>query len=257
MTYEHQDEKRAAIKAWPLRINTLGRFEILSTELAPKRSRKAQQKPLQMLKALIAFGGKNASKGGLVDILWPDSEGDTANQSFATTLHRLRKLVGNKNAINLHESLISLDPEICWLDTWAFESLVDEASVVPNEALGKLEKAVSIYRGHFLPADDGEPWTASTRERLRSKFLRSVEKLCHLYEQQGEIERAVDCYHSALEVDDLSEKLYRNLMTCHNKLGQKADAVSVYNRCCRVFSAALGVGPSEETEAVYRAIVSE
>jgi len=257
MTEEPQEEKRTAIKAWPLRIHTLGRFEILSSEITPRKSRKAQQKPLQMLKALISFGGRNATKGGLVDILWPDSEGDTANQSFATTLHRLRRLLGNKGAINLSESLVSLDADICWLDTWAFESLVDEAGVEPEGVFDKLEKAVSIYRGHFLPADDGEPWTASTRERLRSKFLRSVEKLCYLYEKRGEIDKAVDCYQSALEVDDLSERLYRNLMSCHNKLGQKADAVSVYNRCCRIFSAALGVGPSEETEAVYRAIVSE
>jgi two-component SAPR family response regulator len=244
-------------KPLPLRIHTLGRFEILSAGSSPRQSKKAQQKPLQMLKALIAMGGKNASKGSLIDILWPDSEGDTANQSFATTLHRLRKLLGNRNAIKLRESLVSLDPEVCWLDTWAFESLVDEANGKPGGNPHLLEQAVSLYRGHFLPADDGEPWTASTRERLRSKFLRSVEKLCHYYESQGDIERAVECYHSALEVDDLSERLYRNLMSCHGKLGQKADAVSVYNRCCRVFEASLGVGPSDETEAVYRSIVSE
>jgi len=257
MKTQSREETRCGLKAWPLKIHTLGRFEILSAEASPRKSRKAQQKPLQMLKALIAFGGRNASKGSLVDILWPDSEGDTANQSFATTLHRLRKLLGNKNAINLHESLVSLDPEVCWLDTWAFESLVDESTVDLESNPRLLEEAVSLYRGHFLPADEGEPWTASTRERLRSKFLRSVEKLCHLYQERGDIERAVDCYHNALEVDDLSERLYRNLMTCHNMLGQKAAAVSVYNRCCRVFTASLGVGPSEETEAVYRSIVSE
>jgi two-component SAPR family response regulator len=241
----------------PLRIVTLGRFEVLSAETPPTRSRKAQQKPLQMLKALVALGGRNVSKESLIDILWPDSEGDTANQSFATTLHRLRKLLGNKKAISLRESLISLDPDVCWLDTWAFESLIDEANGNPEGNPHSLEKAISIYRGHFLPADEGAHWTASIRERLRSKFLRSVERLCHLWEKQGDIPRAVECYQNALEIDDLSERLYRHLISCYGKLGQKADAVSVYQRCCRVFDASLGVKPSEKTEAVYRSIISE
>jgi two-component SAPR family response regulator len=241
----------------PLRISTLGRFEVLSSKATPSRSRKAQQKPLQMLKALIAMGGKNVSKESLIDILWPDSEGDTASQSFATTLHRLRKLLGNKNAITLHESLVSINPEVCWLDTWAFESHVDEANGNPGVNPHSLEMAVSLYSGHFLPADEGAPWTASIRERLRSKFIRSVERLCEYYEDQGDTSRAVDCYHKALEVDDLSERIYRNLMSCYGKLGQKADAASVYNRCCRVFNAELGVSPSEKTEAIYRSIIGD
>jgi two-component SAPR family response regulator len=210
-----------------------------------------------MLKSLIAFGGKSVSKEALIDVLWPDSEGDAATQSFATTLHRLRKLLGNKKAIRLQESLVSLDPNIVWLDTWAFESMLDEFSSHPDQFPTLLEKALSLYGGHFLPANYQEPWTTSIRERLRSKFLRNVEKLCDYWLEQGDLQRAVDCYLKALEVDDLSEILYRNLMICYEKLGQKADAVSVYHRCSRVFEAALGVKPSEKTTAIYQSIISE
>jgi two-component SAPR family response regulator len=246
-----------ANRTWPIKIFTLGKFEIISTRKSPSRSRKAQHKPLNMLKSIIAFGGKSVSKEALTDVLWPDSEGDAATQSFATTLHRLRKLLGNKKAIKMRESLVSLNPEIVWLDTWAFESVIDEVRNDPDQFLQLLEKALPLYHGHFLPTDYGEPWTTSIRERLRSKFLRNVGKICEHWEKQGDLERAVDCYLKALEVDDLSEKFYRNLMANYIKLGQNAEAVSVYNRCLRVFEAALGVKPSEKTRAIYRSIISE
>jgi hypothetical protein len=42
---------------WPLKIYTLGQFELIKDGKPIRFSRKIQQKPLSMLKALIAFGG--------------------------------------------------------------------------------------------------------------------------------------------------------------------------------------------------------
>ncbi len=43
---------------WPVKIYTLGKFELFKDGKPIQFSRKAQQKPLSVLKALIAFGGK-------------------------------------------------------------------------------------------------------------------------------------------------------------------------------------------------------
>ncbi len=69
-----------------------------------------------MLKALIAFGGKDVGETRLSDALWPDAEGDAARTSFDTTLHRLRKLIGNDKAIVINEGLLSLDDRKVWTD---------------------------------------------------------------------------------------------------------------------------------------------
>ena len=42
---------------WSLRVSTLGRFEILRDDEPIRSSRKAQHKPLELLKVLCAFGG--------------------------------------------------------------------------------------------------------------------------------------------------------------------------------------------------------
>src|SRR3990172_11548238 len=88
---------------WPVRIFTLGRFEIVTAGKPVRFPRKAQQKPVLLLKALIALGGKDVAEGQITDLLWPESEGDMAHQSFATNLRRLRQLLGEERALVLRE----------------------------------------------------------------------------------------------------------------------------------------------------------
>jgi len=47
---------------WPLKIYMLGRFALIRDEVQLGFSRKAQGKPLKMLKALIAMGGLEVSE---------------------------------------------------------------------------------------------------------------------------------------------------------------------------------------------------
>ena len=56
-----------------------------------------------------------------MDALWPEADGDMAQQSFATALHRLRQLLGNEKAIQRQEGQLTLDDRFCWVDVWAFE----------------------------------------------------------------------------------------------------------------------------------------
>src|SRR5262249_15853347 len=63
--------------------------------------RKAQRKPLELLKALIALGPGDVSEIRLVEALWPESEGDKAKHAFESTLSRLPKLIGVDQAFCL------------------------------------------------------------------------------------------------------------------------------------------------------------
>ncbi|NNG47813.1 MAG: hypothetical protein HKM86_11955, partial [Deltaproteobacteria bacterium] len=109
---------------WPLKLYTLGAFGLLKEEKPLSFARKVQHKPLLMLKVLVALGGKDVPEEQMTDILWPEAEGDLAHQSFATTLRRLRKLLGNEKAVSLREGRVTLDTRHCWVDAVAFESLL-------------------------------------------------------------------------------------------------------------------------------------
>jgi len=248
---------------WPVKLHTLGTFELLQEEKPPTASRKVRHKPLLMLKALVALGGKDVPGEQLTDILWPEAEGDLAHQSFATTLRRLRIMLGDEKAVSLREGRVTLEASHCWVDAFVFESLlarIDAASPggegCPEKAraVTVASKAIALYRGPFLPGEASLPWVVGMRERLRSKFLRAVGFLGSCLEREGEWAEAIACYRKGLEVDDLAEAFYQRLMVCHHRAGQAAEAVAAYGRCRDALSSALGISPSPETEAIVRRI---
>jgi len=242
---------------YPLKIYTLGRFSILKDGKPLPFSRKAQKKPLEMLKALIAFGGREVSVEQLSDALWPDADGDTAYRAFITTLSRLRRLLGYKQAILFQEGLLTLEPRHFWVDTRAFEHLLEKVDTAGEETdrnLYLIKKAISLYRGPFLSNEMEHPWAISIQERLRDKFLWCIGKLGKRYEQGGAWEEAANCYRKGLEVDALTEEFYQHLMVCYQKQGQRAKALSIYERCRKTLSAAFGASPSPETEAILASV---
>ncbi len=93
----------------PVKIYSLGRF-LIEIEGSPLRfAAKAQRKPLELLKALVALGGETVPVEQLTESLWPEAEGDKAQGSFATTLHRLRGLIGSA-ALRHGDARLTLDP---------------------------------------------------------------------------------------------------------------------------------------------------
>ena len=244
---------------WPLKIYTLGRFQLAQDGKRVSFSGKVQKKPLELLKTLIAFGGKEVSESHLTDMLWPEAEGDAAYRAFVTTLQRLRKLLGRKEAVQLREGRLSLDLRYCWVDAWAFEHIVKKADDAwkageLDTAVQLSRKAVALYQGPFLERDVEGPGALTLRDSLRKKFFRSLKMLCYSHEQAGEWEQAIDYYLNGLEKDGSSEEIYRSLMSCYGKTGRETELADVYRRCRRTLYATYGAEPSTETEAIYQTL---
>ena len=243
--------------AWPWRVKvyTLGRFELWRDDERMQFSGKAPKKPLALLKALIAFGGRSVPEERLMDALWPDEEADAARKSLDITVLRLRKLLGSNDTIMVSDELISLNPQLCWTDVWAFEQRIQEAESA-DTANGSTAAAAAagLYRGDFLPTDADEPWTVKARERLRSKFVRLVEAVGLEEEGAGRWEQAIVLYSKGLEADDLVEPFYQGLMRCYRSLGRHAEAMTAFRRLRQLLSVVLGIAPSESTQAMARAL---
>ena len=106
---------------------------------APIRfTRRTQKRPLELLQALIAFGGIEVAVSALTEALWPDAEGDTAYHAFESVLYRLRQLLGSAGALTLVGGKLSLDARSSSVvsgrssDTWMPRGLTART---PNPAL--------------------------------------------------------------------------------------------------------------------------
>jgi DNA-binding SARP family transcriptional activator len=244
---------------WPVRIYTLGRFGVVKDGTPVHFSGKVQQRPLSLLKAVIALGGRDVAEEQLAEALWPEADGDGAHQALAVTLHRLRRLLGHEEAVLLRGGYVRLASTHCWVDAWAFERLLGKADAArqagrPEEARALDERGLALYRGGFLDADGQAAWALSARERLRRVFLRRVAGLGRAWEAAGDWGRAVHWYERGLEVDDLAEELYQRLIAGYQRLGRQAEAAVTYERCRQRLADVLGVAPSAETERLGRSL---
>lgn len=245
--------QEARLWPWPLRLFTLGAFRVERQGEAIRFSRKAQKRPLALLMALIALGGRNINANLLAETLWPDADGDAARAALGTALYRLRHLLDTDAAVLLSDGKLSLNPQSVWVDRWAFERLTEHA--VTGEAD---EKAVAelfeLYGGHFLDREEELPWMLQPRSRLKTLLGRALESAGHRLEQTRNWEMAGEIYERGIALDMLAEPLYRRLMACQAKQDRNAQAIETYRRCRQALSVVLGVAPAAETEALRRSL---
>jgi LuxR family maltose regulon positive regulatory protein len=232
---------------WPLRIYTLGRFEVLRDGKPLEFSRKTPKKTLALLKAMIAHGGRNVREQVLLDTFWADEEGDAATRSLTAALHRLRGLIGDDVVVQQGGKL-SLNVQQVWLDVWAFEELAAQT------ACADADRLLNLYRGGFLVDDEGEPWSVAARERLRGKFIHLLANVAQRLEGASRYEQALECYLRGLDADPAIEAFYQGLMRCYARLDRKSEAIAAYQRLKRMLSILLAVKPSASTEKLYESL---
>ncbi len=254
---------RLARWPWSFRVRTLGRFELLRDGEAVEFSGRGPGRPMELLKVLVALGGREVRTDQIADQLWPHVDADYAHNSFTATLHRLRRLLREDDAVLLRDSRLSLNAAFFWVDTWTLEQIctaIDDALrapalAVPDEALhALLDEALSLYRGPFLPDESEQPSYIACREQLRARLLRCVARVARRWEDAGAADAAADCYLRLIEVDPLFEAAYRNLMLSYQRAGDAAEARAAYDRLRTLLAARLKAEPSPETQAVLAAL---
>jgi DNA-binding SARP family transcriptional activator len=245
---------------WPFRVRSLGRFELLREAMPVEFSGKGPGRPMELLKVLLANGAQEVRADQIADALWPHVDADYAHKSFTATLHRLRKLLGDDDAVLLRDGRLSLNAALVWVDAWALEqacSALEEglrapAGAAADAGLNALaDEALALYRGPFLPDESEQPSYIACREQLRLRLLRCLARLARRWEDAGRAEAAAECYLRLIEADPLFEAPYRNLMLSYQRAGDVVEARASYERLKTLLAARLKAAPSPETQAVY------
>jgi LuxR family transcriptional regulator, maltose regulon positive regulatory protein len=231
---------------WPIRVRTLGRFEVEIDGAALSMRGKVARKPLELLQFIIASGGSEVASGNAMFALWPDLDGDKAKSAFNVAVHRLRKLLGRDEAITLELGRLGLNTQVMWVDCLAFETLADQVALPLTPSTARLaQRAQALYRGHFLHDDEEHAWLMVHRSRLASKFKRLMRSLAEHAGASGDAAAARDLLERAIELDPLAEDLVRTLMELLAAQGEVAGALAVHERSSAALRRLLGAGPSQ------------
>jgi LuxR family maltose regulon positive regulatory protein len=253
--------RAARIRAWPWRFEMafFGGFDLQRSSVAVEFAVKGAGRPVELLKVLVAMGGRRVRREAIADALWPQAEADFAIQSFNQTLHRLRRNILEQNdALLLRDGGLSLNPAVFWVDTWALEQVLEDLEALlrdpgadPTRWRAPLAAAYAIYRGPFLPDETDPVPCIGYREQVRARMLRVMGAVASRLAAAGDRQAAVDSLARLLERDPLFEGAHRRLMELHLQLGSHADGVAVYENLRSLLAARPRTFPSPETQALY------
>ena len=219
---------------WPVRIYTFGRFGLLVNGKPFEHGRKMPRIPLHLLQLLISLGGRGISRDHVMELLWPDAEGDQGTRTLSVTLSRLRRLLGYHEAIDATDQQIKLNGRYCWVDAWAFERGIRESTQVDTDDLSLLESALAHYQGPFL-AETESHWVITMRDHLAQRFMEGIDRLCACHEHHEDWAAAIAGYQRGLEAFPLMDRYHQGLILSLLRLGRHGEALMALQRCERLF----------------------
>src|SRR5262245_18319846 len=107
-----------------------------------------------------------------------------------------------------------------------------------------------------MPGEESA-WLDEQRHRLRASYERSLELVVEscLEIGGGELDTAERAAHTLVEVAPYRESAYRWLMLVHERRGNRAEALRVYDDLRRLLREELGTNPAPATQALHRELL--
>ena len=233
-----------------IRLNVLGTLS-LQQDGKPEGSQLQPKRAAILAYLAIAKQRPRHQRDTLLALFWPDLDDTHARKALNQALHYLRQELGPDVVTSVGDDQIVIDMNRLSCDAVVFEELLQK---------DELEEALALYRGDlmegFFVGDLGgfERWLEEERARLRS---RAVAAAWTLAEQAAATDsaRALRWAQYAVQMEpETDERALRRLITLHDRVGDRAGAVRLYEEFAEKISAEYGARPAPETRALILAI---
>ncbi|HEY7419528.1 MAG TPA: BTAD domain-containing putative transcriptional regulator, partial [Ktedonobacteraceae bacterium] len=232
-----------------------------STEQEAAWHRRTSARALFVL--LVCAPNRQASRGHLASILWPESDEEKARESLRSALKCLREVLRSGQSEDLLEArgdLLTLKgQEELWIDIDAISDLARQARNIsaPHEALPLWEQARALLCRELLSEERTSEWSQyhwikARRQELRASRRAMVRALSDFSIQSGQQGQAEELLHQhVIRFPTDQDALYRLL-----KLLIQAESFEeawMYYERCRIALADLGKEPAEHVKALAQA----
>jgi WD40 repeat protein/serine/threonine protein kinase/DNA-binding SARP family transcriptional activator len=260
-----------------LELSLLGQFRAMVDGKLLRGFRTAKVQALLIYLAVESTTPQR--REALMTMLWPGMLERSARQNLRQILYYLRrdmpalpqKRDGGEQAVPLllaNRQTLQLNPHADVIsDVRQFESLIvstqihDHLDILLCPACCRnLETAVALYRGDFLAdfylddSNEFEEWAEVYRQKYRRQALDALETLTSMATRGASYAKARAYAERQLEIDDLRESAYRQLMKILALNGQRAEAMALYESFSRLLAEELAMAPASRTTERYEQI---
>ncbi len=230
---------------WPLQIEVLGSPRILLDGQPVNPGPRMQD--LLLALACLGDGRSWVSREALADHLWPDSEGDRAQQTLDTAIHRLRKQLGSEQLIITRPGLVALDQGLCQVDYWRLLRLLEQPTLQEQDVRTLLQLAQRLCAANteehhrFLPAE-------SLRHRLTARILDAADSGDF---SPGSINHWLE---TLVNLVPGNENAWQALIRHYGHTGAISAAESAWERCWEALNSETGRVPSTRTQLLLESV---
>lgn len=199
---------------------------------------------------LLLSGAQGYSRSEIIQRLALHSEADEGHNHFKVTLYRLRRALGDPEAVVEQDHRLRLAAryhERSDLFLYREALRAGKQAGTRAERLRHYTHALSLYAGDFLPENPAE-WAEEVRASLHTAHVRTLLEVTFLHCDGLECHAAVRHLAGALNMDPLlGENYQQNLITCLCLTKDSHSAVTHYRRYLRFIQHEIGDSPMPET----------
>jgi DNA-binding SARP family transcriptional activator len=234
----------------PIHVQVLGQYRI---EIDGTHIRSGLRAKARELLAFYLLHPEGTTLDAATEALWPEADPGRGSEWFWTALGNLRSLLrsatGNKTLkiIERDGDLYRIEP-VFDVDLWRFQAALPPqgASTGDPEWAAALQSAADLCRGELLAGVDWA-WVEVPREDLRRRGIDVLVSLAATRLVGGDVRAALDALSRAVDIDPLSEQLYRRIMRLHAKQSRPEDVTVTFGRL-KSRLAELDLEPTPESE---------
>jgi basic membrane lipoprotein Med (substrate-binding protein (PBP1-ABC) superfamily)/DNA-binding SARP family transcriptional activator len=214
---------------------------------------------------LVAEQARPVPRDELAEALWGETPPATWEKALTVLASKLRRLFAEHGVADASFLTAAFGcyrlvlPDETWVDVLeAAQAAEDGEKALAEGDFGRARErasfASSLLERPFLPGEHGA-WVDAKRRDLDDVHERALAAVSDASLRAGRASEAADAAEQLITLAPLRESGYRRLMEAHVAAGNRAEALSVYERCRRLLADELGAYPSPETESLYRGLL--
>lgn len=206
----------------------------------------APPRALPLLVYLLLHRESRLNREAVANLLWPDCSQAEARSNLRRHLHYIKRalppLPASETWLDVSKTAVRWNPSVPYsLDVAEFEA----SSTSPLQR----EQAAALYRADLFERCADE-WIVFDRERLRNMQIANLNALIIAARDSGRMDAAIAHAAHLLALDPWRENTVRTLMELRAQNGDRAGALSEYERLCTRLRDELDVEPMPETAAL-------
>lgn len=229
-----------------IQVQTFGAVD-LRRDGAEVRSVLTQPKRMALfVHLLLGSGSGYQNRDAILARFWPDADDERARNSLRQALHYLRRSLGEGVIVSRGDE-IGVAADLVRCDAVEFQRAI---------SAGRLEQAMELYAGDFLPAfyvEDApavEAWIDEERGHHRRQAFRVAAGLAEHEAAAGQEKAAVIWARRAVAIEPFEEAAVRRLMELLARSGEAAAALTAYEEFAARLKAEHELEPGGETRGM-------